>query len=361
MWLENHTPVLFQGYNRGMSTVIVFSPAIEHTKRDHPEGSHRLADLLPFLDMQKVLADLRPLPPRLASLTDLRRVHTEGLIEHVRRVAERGGGLLDHGDTYATTASYDLARLAVGGCLTAVDAIMRGQATNGFALVRPPGHHAESSTISGFCLFNNVAAAARYAQAEYGVERVLIVDFDVHHGNGTQDIFFQDESVLFVSTHLFMPRMFYPGTGGVNEIGVGSGRGFTLNVPLLPYVGDEGYGRLFRDVVWPKAKAFDPQLILVSAGFDAHWQDPLAMAGLSLRGYAQLVRTLVEMANGLCHGRILFVLEGGYQVDALSYGILNTIYALLGRDMWQDPLGPMPQPETDVTDLLVSLRERHFI
>ncbi len=344
-----------------MSTVIVYAPAAGHTKRDHPEGSHRLAGLMPFLEAQGVLADLRPLDPRPASLTDLRRVHSDGLIEQVRRVAERGGGLLDHGDTYATAVSYDLARLAAGSCLTAVDAIMSGQARNGFTLVRPPGHHAEHSSISGFCLFNNVAAAARYAQATYGVQRVLIVDFDVHHGNGTQDIFFQDESVLFVSTHLFMPRMFYPGTGGLSEIGVGAGRGYTLNVPLLPYVGDEGYGRLFRDVVWPKAKAFAPQLILVSAGFDAHWQDPLAMAGLSLRGYAQLTQTLVEMANRLCDGRILFVLEGGYQVDALSYGILNTFYALLGRDMWQDPLGPMPQPETDVTDLMATLRERHFI
>lgn len=344
-----------------MSTVIVYAPAAGHTKRDHPEGSHRLASLMPFLEAQGVLADLRPLDPRPAALADLRRVHSDGLIEQVRRVSERGGGLLDHGDTYATAVSYDLARLAAGSCLTAVDAIMSGQARNGFALVRPPGHHAEHSSISGFCLFNNVAAAARYAQATYGVERVLIVDFDVHHGNGTQDIFFQDASVLFVSTHLFMPRMFYPGTGGLSEVGIGAGRGYTLNVPLLPYVGDEGYGRLFRDVVWPKAQAFDPQLILVSAGFDAHWQDPLAMAGLSLRGYAQLSQTLVEMANEWCHGRILFVLEGGYQVEALSYGILNTFYALLAQDKWQDPLGPMPQVETDVSELLATLRERHTI
>jgi acetoin utilization deacetylase AcuC-like enzyme len=206
-----------------------------------------------------------------------------------------------------------------------------------------------------------VAVAARYAQEVYGVQRVLIVDFDVHHGNGTQDIFFQDESVLFVSTHLFLPRMFYPGTGGVSEIGIGAGRGFTVNVPLMPYVGDEGYGRLFQEIIWPKAKAFAPELILVSAGFDAHWQDPLAMAGLSLRGYGHITQTLVEMANILCHGRILFVLEGGYQVTALSYGILNTFYALLGQDNLQDPLGSMPQPEPDVADLLAKLKEHHLI
>ncbi|NJN54403.1 MAG: histone deacetylase [Anaerolineae bacterium] len=332
-----------------------------HAKEGHPESSHRLAGLLPFLEERGVLADLRPLLPRAATLTDLRRVHADGLLEQVRRVAERGGGLLDQGDTYATAVSYDLARLAAGGCLTAVDEIITGQAANGFALVRPPGHHAEHGSISGFCLFNNVAVAARYAQEVHGVQRVLIVDFDVHHGNGTQDIFFQDDSVFFVSTHLFMPRMFYPGTGGLSETGIGAGRGFTLNVPLMPYVGDEGYGRLFQEVIWPKAKEFAPELILVSAGFDAHWQDPLAMAGLSLRGYAQMSQVLVEMANVLCDGRILFVLEGGYQISALSYGILNTFYALLGQDKMQDPLGAMPQPETDVTDLLVKLKTRHLI
>lgn len=344
-----------------MSTLFVFAPAAGHTKHGHPEGSHRLANLLPFLEEKGVLADLVQVETRPALVADLRRVHGEGLVEHVRRVSEGGGGLLDYGDTYATAVSYDLALLAVGGCLTAVDAIMHGRARNGFALVRPPGHHAESSAISGFCLFNNVAAAARYAQAEYGVKRVLILDFDVHHGNGTQDIFYQDGSVLFISTHLFVPRMFYPGTGGISEIGIGEGRGLTLNVPLTPYVGDEGYGRVFRDLITPRVKAFAPELILVSAGFDAHWQDPLAMAGLSLTGYAHIARALVEMANEMCDGRILFVLEGGYQIDALSYGILNTFYALLGQDQVQDPLGRMPQAESDVTELLHRLRERHLI
>ncbi len=345
-----------------MSTLIIYAPATGHHKPGHPEGRHRLADLLPFLEGQGVLADVMHLAePHQASLADLRRVHSEGLIELVRRVSQHGGGMLDHGDTYATAVSYELASLAVGGCLTAVDAIMTGRAVNGFALVRPPGHHAETSSISGFCLFNNVAAAARYAQANYGVKRVMIMDFDVHHGNGTQDIFFQDESVLFASTHLFLPRMFYPGTGGVSEVGIGSGRGFTLNVPLLPHVGDAGYGRLFQEVIWPKAKAFAPELILVSAGYDAHWQDPLAMAGLSLTGYAHIVRALVTMAQKLCHGRILFVLEGGYQIDALFYGILNTLYALLDQDKICDPLGSMPQAETDVTELLHLLKERHLI
>lgn len=344
-----------------MQTALIFAPAVGHTKRNHPEGNHRLASLCPFLEEQGVLAEVAQLEPRGASLADLRRVHGDGLIEHVRRVSQAGGGTLDYGDTYATAESYDLARLAVGGCLTAVDAILSQRARNAFALVRPPGHHAEHNNISGFCLFNNVAAAARYAQAEYGLKRVLIVDFDVHHGNGTQDIFFQDDTVLFVSTHLYLPRMFYPGTGGVSETGLGPGRGLTLNVPLPPYVGDVGYGRVFQELILPKASAFAPELILVSAGYDAHWQDPLAMAGLSLTGYAGIARMLVEMAEALCDGRLLFVLEGGYHIDALSYGILNTFYALLGQDQLQDPLGAMPQNETDVTELLHQLKERHLI
>lgn len=344
-----------------MGTIIVFAPAMGHTKPGHPEGSHRLAGLIPFLDEAGVLADLIELEPRPATAVDLRRVHSPVVVERVRQVSQQGGGFLDQGDTYATAVSYESALLAVGSCLTAVDAIMTNRARNGFALVRPPGHHAEYEQISGFCLFNNVAAAARYAQAQYDVERVLIVDFDVHHGNGTQDIFYDDDSVMFVSTHLYMPRMFYPGTGGLAEIGRASGNGFTLNVPLLPNVGDEGYGRLFKELIEPKARAFKPDLILVSAGFDAHWQDPLAMAGLSLAGYAQLSRSMVALANELCDGRVLFVLEGGYKVDVLSYGILNVFYALLAQDEIQDPLGKSVQAESDVTDLLAQLRARHLI
>ncbi|MCP4362047.1 MAG: histone deacetylase [Chloroflexi bacterium] len=344
-----------------MSTIFVFTPALDHTKQGHPEGAHRLAKLRPFLDRSGILADLTQLEARLAGMDALRRVHSAALIDHVQSVSRRGGGVLDYGDTYATAASYDLARLAAGGCMTAVDAVMSGQARNGFALVRPPGHHAEKNQLSGFCLFNNVAVAARYAQAAYGIKRVLILDFDVHHGNGTQDIFYEDDSVLFMSMHLFIPRLFYPGTGSLAEIGMGTGEGYTLNVPLLPNVGDAGYQQLFTEVISPRVKTFAPELILISAGFDAHWQDPLAMAGLSLTGYAQLTRSLVELADGVNDGRILFVLEGGYLIEALHYGILNVFYALAGRDEIQDPLGAMPQSEQNIGDLLDSLKVHHLI
>jgi acetoin utilization deacetylase AcuC-like enzyme len=236
---------------------------------------------------------------------------------------------------------------------------MNGRARNALALVRPPGHHAESGQVSGFCLFNNVAIAARHAQAMHDVKRVTIFDFDVHHGNGTQEIFYEDDSVLFVSMHLYAPY-FYPGLGSLDEMGLGQGYGYTLNVPLPPGVGDIGYGRILNELVWPKIRAFQPDFIMVSVGFDAHWQDPLASAGLSLTGYAHIAKQLVALADAVCNGRILFVLEGGYHLDVLTAGIKNLIHSLQGGDEVHDDFGPMPYAETDVTHLLDKLRKRHL-
>lgn len=344
-----------------MSIGIVYAPALAHEKIGHPECNARINQIMPFLDRFGVLADLIALEPEMATAVQLEQVHNSALIHHVQRVSASGGGLLDYGDTYATPESYDLARLAAGAGLTAVDAIIRGEIENAFALVRPPGHHAEKDRVSGFCLFNNVAVAARYAQTVHHVERVLIVDFDVHHGNGTQDIFYQDDSVLFTSIHLFIPRLFYPGTGSLREMGFGAGEGFTMNVPLMPYVGDSGYGRIMQELIKPKALAFQPDFILVSAGFDAHWRDPLAMAGLSLTGFARMAQALIQLADELSHGRILFILEGGYEIDVLSHGILNTFYALMGQDNMVDPFGPMTQDEPDITPLLQELKQCHLI
>ena len=344
-----------------MTTAAVYVPSIHHTKSGHPESRSRIEKILPFLDNAGMLQNVCMLESATATIEQLRRVHSPSLIERIREVSLTGGGLLDWGDTYATSESYDLARTAAGSTIAVLDYIMTGQARNGFALVRPPGHHAEHGRISGFCLFNNVAAAARQAEVVYGAKRILIVDFDVHHGNGTQDIFYNDDSVMFISTHLFLPRMFYPGTGSFQELGKGFGHGYTVNVPLMPNVGDEGYGRIFQELVRPLAQQFKPELILVSAGYDAHWQDPLAMAGLSLTGYAQMSQTLIGLAEELANGRILFVLEGGYQVKALSYGILNTFYALTGQDKIEDPLGMMPHEEQDISQLLRQLKQHHLI
>ncbi len=340
-----------------MTTIMVYAPALAHTKLHHPENSARIAHLLPALERFGLLEDLKVLQPAAASMEQLRRVHTQGLIDYVQSVSNRGGGLLDQGDTYATANSYQLAQLAVGSTCAAVDEIMNGRARNGFALVRPPGHHAETDNISGFCLFNNVAAAARQAQLAHGVKRVLILDFDVHHGNGTQEIFFEDDTVLFVSLHLFAPY-FYPGIGGLHEVGTRQGRGYTLNVPFPPGVGDVGYLHAVNDFIAPAVGRFRPEIILISAGFDAHWQDPLAMAGLSLTGYALMAQTLIKMAEEICNGRILFVLEGGYQHEVLTYGIANVFSALLGIDRIYDPFGPMPAKEKNVDELIHQLRAR---
>ncbi|RMG91096.1 MAG: histone deacetylase [Chloroflexi bacterium] len=344
-----------------MDTLLAYVPALAHTQRGHPESHERMLSLMPALERYGVLADLSLVEPMLASPEMLERVHVPALVARIQQVAAQGGGVLDLGDTYAVSQSYELARMAAGAVSGMVEQIVGGTAVNGLALVRPPGHHAESKRVSGFCLFNNVAVAARHAQAVGGVRRIMIVDFDVHHGNGTQEIFYGDDTVLFVSMHLYLPRLFYPGTGALRETGQGVGEGYTVNVPLPAFVGDVGYGRILQEIIYPKARTFQPELILVSAGFDAHWQDPLAMAGLSLRGYAEMCRQLVNMADELCNGRILFVLEGGYHHQVLTFGILNLAHALLHHDQILDPLGAMTENEQDITPLVHQLQKHHLL
>ena len=343
-----------------MTTLLTFAPANGHTKAQHPETHQRMTRLMPALERAGLLPDLTILTPQAATVEQLRRVHTVELIDYVYQVSTRGGGLLDQGDTYVTGESYELARLAAGACATAVDQILTGTAHNGFALIRPPGHHAETDRVSGFCIFNNVAVAARQAQVAHNVKRVAIIDFDVHHGNGTQDIFFEDDSVLFISVHLYAPY-FYPGIGGMYEIGTGRGRDYTFNVPLPPYVGDHGYRRVFDELIGPRLAQFTPEFLLVSAGFDAHWRDPLAMGGLSLRGYGHITQQLLAYADNYCDGRSLFILEGGYDLDVLATGVANVFQALLGRDHVDDPFGTMARPEHNIDGLLARLKHHYLL
>jgi acetoin utilization deacetylase AcuC-like enzyme len=341
-----------------MSTLFTFAPANDHTLSGHPENATRGTAVLNLLRKSGVLPDLKQVVPLSATSRQLIQVHHFSLVERLEAVSLRGGGSLDQ-DTYATAESFALASLAAGSAAQAVDLIMAGEADNGYLFLRPPGHHAEYRHSGGFCLFNNVAFAARQAQLVHKLKRVAIIDFDVHHGNGTQDIFYRDADTLFVSVHQF-GRYFYPGTGAAQEMGELRGWGYTLNVPLPPGVGDVGYGQIFDDVIYPKLRAFQPEFILVSAGYDAHWADPLASAALTLTGYVSLVRQLIEMAEDLCHGRVLFVQEGGYLLDALACGVLNTLYALLGRDQIRDPLGPFPHRETDISDLVTGIHKMHL-
>ncbi len=242
----------------------------------------------------------------------------------------------------------------------AIDAVMKGEVNNAYCLVRPPGHHALPDDAMGFCLFNNVAVAARYALDHHGLERVMIIDYDVHHGNGTQDIFYDDPRVLYFSVH---QAPFYPGTGLSDELGAGAGLGTTINVPLPAQTAFDTYEAVFRQIMGPASDRFNPQLLLVSAGFDAHWKDPIGDMYLSIAGFARLTQIIIEQANFLCDGRLVMVQEGGYDLDAMANGVATCINLLLGDDAAVDNLGPPPTKDYRLnTDVLIAeLRRIHHL
>ncbi|NDJ52915.1 MAG: histone deacetylase [Chloroflexi bacterium] len=327
-----------------------------HTLKNHPENDARIRRIWQVFDSEGILDDLLSVPPLMATDEQILRVHDPAHLTNIRQIASTGGAMVD-ADTYVLPVSYDVGRLGAGGAIAGVDAVVSGEADNALIVSRPPGHHATFSRAMGFCLFANVAMATRHLQETYDqIERVMIVDYDVHHGNGTQDIFWEDPTVLFASTHQYP---FYPGTGAINEVGENHGQGTTLNMPLRAGTGNEGFNRLYREVLWPAARRFKPDFILVSAGFDAHWVDPLAMLQLDLGGYQQLTQQLITMANELSEGRIAFVLEGGYDVEALAYGMLNVAHALQGRDSLLDPIGACEMPSRPTDELVGRLREQH--
>ena len=267
------------------------------------------------------------LEPKIADEQWLRTVHTQRHIEWVKTVCAVGNGVLDQGDTPVCACSYEIALLALGAGLRCADAVVAGEVRRAFAAVRPPGHHAEPDAAMGFCLFANVAITARYLQQKHGVGRVAIVDFDVHHGNGTQACLENDPSVLFISLHQD-PRTCYPGSGYPSEVGVNAGRGFTLNIPFFPLAEDADYLRAIRDRVLPKLDDFRPEILLISAGFDAHRDDPLASINLSDDGFAQITDLLVGAAEKHCGGKIVSVLEGGYNLFALGRSVVQHLQAL---------------------------------
>lgn len=269
------------------------------------------------------------LEPRGASVDELTRVHAAGYVDDLLATAGRAVAL--DGDTFTSPQTLEVAMLAAGAGLTAVDAVLRGDGpTRGFALVRPPGHHAERDRAMGFCLFNNVAVAAAHARA-LGLARVAIVDYDVHHGNGTQHAFYDDPSVLFVSSHQFP---YYPGSGAASETGTGDGRGYTLNLQLEAGAGDADYELIFQDVVVPVLRQFQPQLVLVSAGFDAFRDDPLGGMHVSAEQFGRLTAMLVLVADECCDGRLVAVTEGGYDLQGLGECLRSAADALAGdRDV----------------------------
>jgi len=293
--------------------------------KNHPERPERLEAVRRGIWQAGLESRLLMKAPRPATTAELLRVHTPG---HVAQVASTSGRQYRFdADTQAGPESYAAALLAAGAAAGAVDRILDGEIDRALCAVRPPGHHALPNRAMGFCLFNNVAVAAAHALSR-GLTRVLIVDFDVHHGNGTQAMFYGDRRVLYVSSHQWP---FYPGTGGVDEVGEGEGRGFTVNLPLPAGQGDAEYARIYREIVEPIGRAFNPELVLVSAGFDAHRDDPLAGMALTPAGYAEIMDVCLGIASGAARGRTVVVVEGGYGLPALAYSAAAVVRALLGE------------------------------
>lgn len=299
---------------------------LEHETGDHPERPERLEAILRLLERTGRLDDRQVIEPDPADEDTIALVHDRNYIEELREFAARGGGWLD-ADTIVSPRSYDVARLAVGAAVAAVDLVLRGEEPRAFALVRPPGHHAEPDRGMGFCLFNNVAVAAQWALERYGLERVAIIDWDVHHGNGTQAAFYRTDRVFFVSLHQWP---LYPGTGRADEVGEGLGYGYTLNIPLPPRSDDRAYVRAFDEAIEPRLRSYRPELLLVSAGYDAHYADPLAAMAATEQGFSVMAERVLRWAREWCAGRLVLVLEGGYNLSALASSVAATLDALDG-------------------------------
>jgi acetoin utilization deacetylase AcuC-like enzyme len=295
------------------------------TGANHPERPERLTAIVQRLEQKGELKNLARLRPAPASLEWITTVHTPEYVERVRKSCQSGTGYVDSPDAPASGSSYEVALHAVGGVQTAVDAVMEGRIRNAFCAIRPPGHHALKDKAMGFCLFNNVSIAAKYIQKKHRLGKVLIVDWDVHHGNGTQAIFYDDPSVFYFSVH---QSPFYPGSGSAEEKGAGKGLGFTRNVPLAPGSGDADYRKAFVDGLEPAAAAFKPDFVLISAGFDAAQGDLLGGMKVKPEGYAELTRIVKGIADRCCHGRLVSVLEGGYDLESLATSVEAHVRAL---------------------------------
>jgi acetoin utilization deacetylase AcuC-like enzyme len=340
-----------------MSTAVFTDSRFDaHTWHGHVECAERLVAIRHAISQAGLWPALRQITPQPADDALLETIHTSQLLRLIRQMSSYGGGQFD-ADTYVTADSWDLARLAAGAAVGAAAYVLQQPGGNAFALVRPPGHHATPGRAMGFCLVNNIAAAARYAIDRHGLERVAIVDFDVHHGNGTQDIFYDEPRVLFCSIHA---AHFYPGTGVIGEVGARpTAHGATLNVPLPYGAGDKAYAAVFERLITPALRRFQPQLILASAGYDAHWRDPLGPMTLSVNGYNTLTQTLITLAAELCAGRLALILEGGYDLDALGACVVAALRQLLGRNPGPDPFGSVAAPEPDVSDLIAAIHSNH--
>jgi len=330
----------------------------EHNLDSHYEHAGRIEAVWAQLQSAGLLDRLQCITPSPVTDAQILSVHTQDHLNRLNAVSTQDRTILLEQDTYASPTSPEIARLSAGGVIESIDAIMTNQADNAMAVVRPPGHHATPNRSMGFCLLNNIAIGARYAQSKYDLKKVLIIDYDVHHGNGTQDIFYGDDSVMFISIH---QSPLYPGTGRVSETGYLNGKGYTLNVPIQGGHSDDAYKLIVDQLIWKAVERFNPDLMLISVGLDAHWVDPLANMRLSLSGYDMLARECIKMANQVCDGKIAFVMEGGYDLKALSHGWRNVAHALLGDNELSDPYGKAPSslPLEDIHAEIAPIKKLH--
>lgn len=315
----------------------------------HPESPERLGEIYQMIEEEEMRGRfLGKVRPRPATREEIEMVHSPAYIDLVASTADKPYVRLDM-DTSTCAKSYETALLAAGGLLELIKVVMQGKLNNGFALVRPPGHHAERDRAMGFCLFNNIAIGARYALRNFSLQRILIVDWDVHHGNGTQNSFYEDSQVLYFSTHRY--GFFYPGTGGATEVGKGRGEGFTVNVPFSTGASDADYGNIFEKLLKPIALEYQPQLILVSAGFDTHYNDPLGGMDVSEKGYARMTQILMEIAGATAQGKLVLTLEGGYNVTSQKRSVkavleeLSQAFPLEKNDLLEKEKADYPRVE----------------
>ncbi len=309
-------------------TGLVYDPTFlaHRVSAMHPEQPARLQAIMSALEEAGLLAQLKQLRARPAGDAELAAIHTLEYVERVKQACERGERFLDSLDTEICPDSHTAARLAAGAVLAAASAVADGEVDNAFCAVRPPGHHAVREQAMGFCIFNNVAIAARYLQQTHRLQRILIVDWDAHHGNGTQEAFYGDNTVFYFSVHRYP---FYPGTGAANERGEGKGVGFTLNVPLPVGSGDAAYQDAFERVLRRAVEEFEPEFVLLSAGFDSHYLDPLGGMRVTEKGFKAMLQVVLELAARFCGGKVVSVLEGGYHLEALRVCACDHVAMLL--------------------------------
>jgi acetoin utilization deacetylase AcuC-like enzyme len=333
-----------------MTTAYTLVPSLQHAYPDHPERPARLDLLIPRLKSYNAqVLDIQPASPQEISL-----VHHPKLVSSLEKVCrEEAPGIIDYAPTYVTRTSFNDALLAAGGVTTCTRAVLNGEVDNAFAIVRPPGHHAEPDRAMGFCLFNNVAVGARVALEE-GLDRVMVIDYDAHHGNGTQAAFLHDERAAFLSAHQWG---IYPGTGWLEDAPQALKR--IVNVPLPARAGDSVYGQVAERIFRPFVESFRPQMLFISVGFDAHWNDPITTLGLTSTGYFTLAQKVVALAEEYINGKIVFVLEGGYDAANVAYGAGGVFNALSRQRLSQEAHDPNPYPEPDCESRIEEVRKRH--